>query len=122
MQSGDSGLCPAIQAALEVDRARTGDHVPNPVSEDGLGKNGRRAGTVADDVAGLLGGLPQHLSTQVLLRVFEIEFLGNGDAIVADDWRSPRLLNQDGLRLRTKRYAYGIREQGCAAQDFFTSG
>ncbi|MEY9883432.1 hypothetical protein ABIA43_004966 [Bradyrhizobium sp. USDA 328] len=56
VQGGDGGLRPAIEAAFEVDRARAGDDVPDAVRKDGMGQDGRRAGAVADDIAGFLGG------------------------------------------------------------------
>jgi hypothetical protein len=53
-----------------------------------------RTRAVTDGVAGLLGGLAQHLCAEVLLRVLEVEFLGDRHAIVADDRRAPFLLYQ----------------------------
>jgi hypothetical protein len=58
-----------------------------------LRKQGRSTGAVADYIAGLLSRLPQHLGTEVLFRIFQVEFLGNGDAVVADDRGAPFLLN-----------------------------
>ena len=89
LQRLDGTLGAAIQSALEIDRAGAGDDVAHAVGEDRMREDGRGAGAVADHVAGPLGRLPQHLRAEVLLRVLEIEFLGDGDAVVADDRRSP---------------------------------
>ena len=108
---------PAVEAALEVDGARAGRDVAHAVGEDRVGEDGRRAGAVADHVAGLLRRLAQHLRAEVLLRVLEVEFLGDGHAVVADDRRAPLLLDQHRLRLRAERDAHGLGELGGAAQD-----
>ena len=56
---------------------------------------------------------------EILLRVFEVEFLGDGDNVVAHDRRAPLLLDQYRLRPRPKRHTDGIRELGSAAQYLF---
>ena len=98
----------AVEAALEVDRAGAGDDVAHAVGEDRVGQDGRGAGAVADHVAGLLRGLAQHLGAEVLLGVLEVELLGDGHAVVADDRRTPAPLDQHGLGLRPERHAHGI--------------
>jgi len=59
-------------------------------------------------VARLLGGLPQHLRTKILLSILNVEFLSDGDAIVADDRCSPFLLDEYRLGFGSKRDAHGI--------------
>src|SRR5215470_7822596 len=66
----------------------------------------RRARSNSDKNCTTSGGsshrqLAKHLGTQILLGVLEIEFLGDGNAIVADDRRPPFLLDQDRLGTRT---------------------
>ena len=95
----DRRLGAAVEAALEVDRAGAGDDVAHAVGEDRVRQDRRRAGAVADHVAGLLRRLAQHLRAEVLLGVLEIELLGDGHAVVADDRRAPFLLDQHRLRL-----------------------
>ena len=100
----------AVEAALEVDGAGAGDDVAHAVGEDRVRQDGRGAGAVADHVAGLLGRLAQHLRAEVLLGILEVEFLGDGDAVVADDRGAPFLLDQDGFRFRAERDAHRIGE------------
>ena len=50
---------------------------------------------------------------------FELEFLGDGHAVVADERRAPFLLDQHRLRFRSERDANGVGELGRAAQDLF---
>ena len=66
---------------------------------------------------GLLGRLAQHPGAEIFLRILEVEFLGDGHAVVADDRRSPFLLDQDRLRTRPERDAHGIGKLGRAAKD-----
>ena len=96
----DRALGRAIEAALDVDRARAGDHVAYAVGEDRVGQDRRGARAVADHFAGLFRRLPQHPRAQILLRVLEVEFLGDRHAIVADDRRAPFLLDQHRFRSR----------------------
>ena len=93
----DGGLGRPLEATFQVDGAGAGHHVAHAVGEDGVRQDDRRAGAVAHGLAGLLGGLPQHLRTQVLFRVRQVEFLGDGDAVVAHERRAPLLLDQHGL-------------------------
>ena len=114
---GDTGA--PIEPALDVDGAGARHDVIHAVGEDRVRENGRRAGAVADGVTGPLRCLAKHLGAEIFLRVLEIEFLGDGDAVVADDRRTPVLLDQHALRLRPQRDAHRVGEQRRAAQDFF---
>lgn len=87
-----------------------------------MGEDRRRAGAIADHIAGLFCRLPQYLCAEVLLGVLEIEFLGYGDAVIADDRRALTLLDQDGLRLGAQRHPYRVGEQSGAAQDLLACG
>jgi hypothetical protein len=53
-------------------------------AEDGFGEDGGGGGAVAGDVGGLGGDLFDHLGADVLERVFEFDFLGDGDAVLGD--------------------------------------
>jgi hypothetical protein len=115
-------LEPAVEAALEVDRARAGRDVAHAFGEDRVREDRRRARAVADRVAGLLGRLAQHLRTEVLLRIFELHLLRDRHAVVADEGAPHLLLDQHGLRFRSERDAHGIRELSGAAQDLLPCG
>ena len=80
---------PAVDAALEVDGARARGDVAQALGVDGVGEHRRGAGAVADGVAGLLGRLAEHLRAEVLLRILEIDLLGDRDAVVADERNAP---------------------------------
>ena len=50
--------------------------------DDRLGQNGRRGGAVAGVVIGLGRDLAHHLRAHVLELVLELDFLGDGDAVL----------------------------------------
>ena len=108
---------PAVEAALQVDRARPGGDVAQPFGEDRVREERRGAGAVADRVAGPLGRLAQHARAEVLLGILELDLLGDRDAVVADDRAAPLLLDQDALRLGTEGDPNGVGERRGAAQD-----
>ena len=96
----DGGLCGPIEPALEVDRAGAGRHIAHAVGKDGVRQDGRAVLVPSPTTSPVLfGGLPQHLRAEILLRILEIEFLGDSHAVVTDDGRTPFLLNKHGLRL-----------------------
>ena len=70
----------------------------------------RRRRAVADGVARLRRGLPQHARAEILLRIFELELFGYGHTVVTDERVPPLALDEHALRLRTERDAHGIGE------------
>ena len=60
------------------------------------------------------------LLAEVLPRVLEAHLLGDGDAVVADERRSPCLLDQHGLGLRAEGDAHGLGQLSGAAQHLLT--
>ena len=111
-----------IEAALDVDRARAGNDVADAVGKYGVRQNRCGAGAVADHLAGFFRRLAEHAGAKIFLRVLEVEFLGDGDAVVAHDRRVPLLLDQHRLRSRPQGHAHRVGELCGAAQDFFTGG
>ena len=65
-------------------RVRAGGDVLEAFLVDGLGENGRRGGAVAGDVAGLAGDFAHELGAHVFVGIFELDFLGDGDAVLGD--------------------------------------
>ena len=120
LQARDDRDQRSIEAALQIDRARARRDVPHAFGEDRgrQQRGGRRA--VAHQVARPLGGLSNHLSSQVLLVIFQLEFLGDGDAVVADNRTAPFLLDEDALRPRTERHANGVSQRRRAMEDLFS--
>ena len=112
----DGSLEPALEPALQVDRARAGRNVAHAFRVDRMREYRRRARAVADGIAGFLGGLPQHLRAEIFLGVLELHLLRDRDAVVAHDRSAPLLLDQHRLRFWAERDADGVRERRGAAQ------
>lgn len=112
-------FCCTIETTFDIDRAGAGDNVAHAVGEYRMGQNGRRAGAVPDHVPGFLGRLPEHPRAKVLLGILQVEFLGDGHPVVADDGGAPFLFDQDRLRARPERDAHGVGELGRATKDLF---
>ncbi len=96
---GGDGL---FDAALERHRVGAGGHGLDALAEDGLGQNGRGGGAVAGDVAGLAGDFLHHLRAHVLQRVLQLDFLGDGDAVLGDERRTELLFDDDVAALGTE--------------------
>ena len=120
-QGFDRALCGAVQAALEVNRTGASDDIAEAVSENRVRQNCRCARAVANTVAGLLSGLPQHLRAEVLLRVLEVKFLGDGLTVVAYERRPPLLLDEHRLGFWAQCDAHSVTKQSGAVQDFLAS-
>ena len=76
---GFNGLA---DAALNADGVRAGGDELQTFAIDGLGQHGGRGGAVARGVAGFAGDFADHLRAHVFVRVFEFDFLRDGDAVL----------------------------------------
>ena len=84
-----------LDAALDVHRVRAGGDVLRAFAVDGLGEHGGGGGAVAGDVRRLARDLAHHLRAHVLERVLQLDFLGDGDAVLGDRRRSELLVEDD---------------------------
>ena len=67
-----------------------GDHL-EAFAIDGLGEDGGGGGAVAGDVGGLGGRFLDELGAHVLVGVGQLDFLGDGDAVLGDGRDCPSL-------------------------------
>ena len=109
-----------LDAALELHRVGAGDDVLRAFAEDRLREHGRRRGAVTSDVRGLARDFAHHLRAHVLERVLEVDFLGDGDAVLGDGGGAELLVEHDVAALRAERYLNGVGEGIDAAQDGLT--
>src|SRR4029453_14758769 len=65
---------------------------------------------------GLRGNLAHHLRAHVLKLVFELDLLGDGDAVLGHAGCAKRLVEQDVAALGAKRHAYRVGERIDAVQ------
>ena len=92
---GDDRLDGLVDAALDGDRVAAGGDVAKAFVDDGLGEHGGGGGSVAGDVVGLGGDFLAELGAHVLVGIFELDLLGDGDAVLGDRGASPLLVEDD---------------------------
>src|SRR5450432_2415889 len=99
-----------VDAALDVHWVvARGDELA-ALGVDGLREDGGRRRAVARDVGGLGGDLLDHLGAHVGELVLELDLLGDGDTILGDCRRAPRLLDDDVTTARPERHLDGVGE------------
>ena len=95
LELGDDGLDGEIDAALNLRGIRAGGNVAHALGEDSLGIDGGGGGTVAGNAAGFGSDFLDHLRAHVFVRVFELDFLGDGDAVFGDGRRAEGFFEND---------------------------
>ena len=85
-----------------------GGHHLDAFGVDGAGEHGRGGGAVAGYVGGLGSDFLDHLRAHVLEFVFELDFLGDGDAVLGDGRRAEALVEHDVAALGAQRHGHGI--------------
>lgn len=109
-QGGGDGLDGLLDTALQGHRVGAGRDVAQAFLDQGLGENGRGGRTVTGDVVRLLGDFLDQLGADLLVRVLELDLLGDGDTIVGDRGGAPLLLEDDVAALGAERHLDGVRE------------
>src|SRR6185503_7853531 len=115
----DDGVDGDVDAALEVHRIHAGGDRLGAFAHDRLRQHGRGGGAVARGVVGLGGDFAQHLRAHVLELVVELDFLGDGDAVLGDTRRAERFVEDDVAAFRTERDLDGVGKNIDAAQHPF---
>ena len=106
----DGGVDGGLDALLQAHRVGAGGHVAQALVHHRPGQHGGGGGAVTGDVVGLLGDFLDQLGADLLVRVLEVDLLGDGDAVVGDGGRAPLLLQHDVAALRAERDADGVGE------------
>src|SRR5205814_1618275 len=92
VNDGDDG---GFDAALDLVGIRAGGDDLEALGVDGLGVDGGGGGAVAGVLAGLLGDFLDHLGAEVFVLVLELDFLGDGDAVLGDGGGAVGLFEDD---------------------------
>ena len=100
---GDS-LHGRLDAALDVGGSRTAGHVAQALVHQRLREHGCGGGAVAGYVVGLGGDFLRQLGAQVLVRVVQFNFAGNGHAVIGDDGCAPLLVEHNIAPARAEGY------------------
>ena len=106
-----------LDAALDVHRVGAGDDVLRAFTVDRLGQHGRGGGAVARGVRRLARDFADHLRAHVLERVLEVDFLGDGDAVLGDGRRTELLVEDDVAALGAERDLHRVGQLVDAAQN-----
>ena len=94
-----------LNAMLEQHRVVTSFESLEAFVHDGVSQNGGGGCAVTGDVVGLLGGFLKELGAHVLKRIFEFDFLRNGNAVVRDG---------GGTELAVHSHVAALGAKGCA--------
>ena len=97
-----------LDAPLEGHRVGAGGHVAQALADHGPGQHGGGGGAVAGDVVGLLGDLLDQLGADLLVRVLELDLLGDGHAVLGDRGGAPLLVEHDVAALGAEGDADGV--------------
>ena len=89
---------------------------------DGFGENGGGGGAVAGDVAGLAGDFADELGAHVFIGILELDFLGDGDAVLGDGRAAEFLVEDDVASARSEGRLDGSGEFLDAAEQRLTRG
>ena len=105
---------------LRRDGVGAGGDVAEALAHERLGEHDRGGGAVTGDVVGLLGDLLDELGTDLLVRVVELDLLGDGHAVVRDRGGAPLLLEHDVAAARAEGHLDGVGEHVEAALEAAT--
>ena len=104
------GVDGLLDALLQGHRVRAGGDVAQTLAHERLGQHGGGGGAVTRDVVGLLRDLLDELGPDLLVRVLELDLLGDAHTIVGDGGRAPLLLEYDVAALGAERHLHGVGE------------
>ena len=105
---GDGGLNGLGHALLHDDGVGARGEVLQTLAHHGLREQCGGGGAVAGDVVGLGGDLTHQLRAHVLKRIVQLDFLGDGHAVVGDQGRAELLVEHDVAALGAERDLNGI--------------
>jgi hypothetical protein len=97
----------------------SGNHLET-LAKDSLGEHGGGGRAVAGDVVGLAGCFLHQLRPEILIRVFEVDVFGNGDAVLRDLRRAPALVEHRVAATRAERALHRPGELGNAGEQRLT--
>src|SRR5664280_299431 len=99
-----------LDALLQAHRVGAGGHVAQAFAHQRLGQDGGGGGAVTGDVVGLLRDFLDELGPDLLVRVLELDLLGDAHTVVGDGGSTPLLLQDDVAALRAERHPYRVSE------------
>ena len=122
LQLGDDGDGRLVDAALQVHRVHAGSDSLQAFADDGLGRDGGGGGAVTGLVVGLGGNVLDQLGAHVLEAVLQLDFLGNGNAVLGDGRSTEALLQHHVAAFRAEGRFYRISRTFTPTSIFFACG
>src|SRR3990167_6529951 len=122
LQLGDDGDGGLVDAALEVHRVHAGSNGLQTFADDGLGQYGGGGGAVAGFVVGLGGYVLDQLRAHVLEAVFQLDFLGNGNAVLGDGRSAEALLKNHVTAFRAEGRFNRVSQDVYTGEHFLAGG
>ena len=116
---GGDGL---VDAAADGHRVAAGHDVARAFAEDRAGEHGGGRGAVAGEGRGLVGHFVHELGAHVFERVFELDFLADGDAVFGDGRAAERFVDDDVAAARAERDGHGVGQLIYAGEHLGSSG
>src|SRR5690606_25888226 len=117
LQLGHQSLDGLVDAALDLHRVVNGGNQLGALADNRLGQHSRGGSTTASDLAGLGGHLAHPLRAHLLEAVFELDFLGNGHAVLGHRGGSKALLDDDVAALGTEGHLHRVGERVDAGEN-----
>ena len=114
------GLDGLLDALLERDGVGAGRDVAQAFADERLSQHGGGGGAVTGDVVGLLGDLLDELRADLLVRVVELDLLGDRNAVVRDRGGAPLLLEHDVATAGAQCHLDGVGQDVEAALEATT--
>ncbi len=131
LQLGDDSDGRLVDAALQIHRVHAGSDGLQAFVDDGLGQHGGGGGAVTGLVVGLGRDVLDQLGAHVLEAILQLDFLGNGNAVLGDGRSTEALLQHHVAAFRAEGRFYRISQDvhtdqhllacGVAEFDFFSS-
>src|SRR6476659_3271100 len=113
---GDHGVHRHVDTALQVHRVHAGRNRLGAFTDDRRREHGRGGGAVAGRIGRLGSDFAHHLGAHVLELVVELDFLGDGDAVLGNAGSTERLVEHDVAALGAECHLDRVVENVDAAQ------
>ena len=117
----DDSLGSLLDTTTQSDWVGTGGDVLQAFVHQGLCKHSCGGGAVSSNIVGLLGDFLDQFGTDALVRVVQVDFLGDGNAIVGDGRSAVGLVENHVAALRTEGDLNGVSELVEAREHSLTS-
>ena len=111
-----------VDAALQIHRVHAGGNVFHTFQHDGLSQHGGGGGAVAGNVGSLGSDFFHHLRAHVLELIFQLDFLGDGYAVLGDGRSAEGAVQHHVAAFRAQSHFNGISQDVDAGYHLGASG